>query len=235
MKKFIALFTLVLSALVGNSAYASIPTIDSANLAQAIQQVVAWQKQYQQMVDQFQQAKQQYNSLTGTRNLGDILNNPALQGVVPSDIATIYSAVQQGGQGGLTNAAQLLRNATQVYDCQDRTGLNKATCQALLNNNAQTQAYATGAVDIVTQRVAQIQSLQSQINATNDPKSIAELQARLIAENAQVSNDANRLAVLKMMADAQERAAEQALYERQLKNLSSTKDGTENFVFRPRP
>ena len=231
MKRFFALIIFTIVTLTGNTAQAGIPVIDKTAIVQAIQQVLAWQQQYQQMVQQYQQLQQQYASLTGSRGLGDIINNPALHGVVPADVKTVYQAIQQSGGQGLTGTAQAIRDATKVYDCQGRSGTDLSTCQAFLNTNAQSQAFSQNALNLLTQRVTQIQGLQSQINTTGDPKAIAELQARLTAEVAQVNNDSNRLAVLRAMADQQDRAAQQALKERELKNLALTSDGSETFHF----
>ncbi len=219
-----------------NAAHAGIPVIDAANLAQAIQQVMSWAQQYQQMVSQLQQLQQQYASLTGSRGLGDIASDPRLQAVVPPDVATVYQSLNSGGFNSLTGAAQTLRLASMIYNCEDRTGDAQKTCAAILNTNAQTQAYQQNALTLTTQRVNQIQSLQSQINATQDPKAIAELQARIQAENTQVANESNRLAVMKAIADTQQQAAEQALKERTLKRLAKNAPTTaDTFVYQPPP
>lgn len=234
MKHFKKLFTslaFLFALLGGNAAHAGIPVLDVANLAQAVQQVLSWKQQYDQMVSQLQQMQNQYNSLTGARGLGDILNNPLLQGVVPADVANVYTSINQNGYSGLTSAAQSIRNASMIYNCENRTGQDKQICEALLNSNAQQQAYQQNALQIITQRVSQIQSLQSQINATQDPKAIAELQARIAAENTQVSNDSNRLAVMQALAQSQQQAAVQQAKERELKWLSKTNDGTQGFQF----
>ena len=86
----------------------------------------------------------------------------------------------------------------------------------------------------LTQRATQIQSLQEQINATSDPKAIAELQARLQVETVQVNNDSNRLMIMRAMSDSADRASQQALKEQELKNLALTSDGTDTFVYKPR-
>jgi type IV secretion system protein VirB5 len=232
----------LLGALLGSqAANAGIPVIDAANLTQAIQQVVAWSQQYEQMVqsiqqleNQYNQAVQQYQSLTGIRGLGDILNNPALQQVVPPDVANVYSSINNGGFSGLTSAAKSLRNATAIYNCEDRTGQDQTLCQAALDSNSQAQAYQQNALALLTQRVSQVQSLMDQINTTQDPKAIAELQARLQAENTQVTNDSNRVALMQQMAQAQQAAADQALRERWLRAYSSTAVGSEQgFEFTP--
>lgn len=228
IKKYIATIVFAFSALGSNAAHAGIPVIDVAALAQAIQQVMAWGQQYQQMVQQYQQMLQQYqqlqqtyNSLNGIRNLGDVMNNPALKGIVPTDVGTVYTAINQAGAGSLSGVAQGIRTASKLYNCEDRTGADKTNCEAILSINAQSQAYEKNAMQIATDRVSQIQSLQSLINTTTDPKAIAELQARIAGEQAQIQNDANRLAVMKSMAETQMQAAEQARKERTMKMLAS--------------
>lgn len=220
-----SLFVVCSAGWVGD-ARAGIPVIDVANLAQAIEQVMAWGRQYQQMVQEYEQMVRQYESMTGTRNLGQILNNPELRGVVPAEISQVYSAVQVGGMAGLTAAARSIRNAALIYDCSERTGEDQRTCQALLNQNAQTQAYARNALETVSGRVNQIEALMTRINSTDDPKSIAELQARLQGEVAQVANDQNRLAVLREIAASERTAAQQLLRERTLRNLAIDDDGS---------
>jgi type IV secretion system protein VirB5 len=133
----------------------------------------------------------------------------------------------------MTVEALALRDAAKVYDCEDRTGADKATCQAFLNNSAQADAFQRNAMTRLNQRIDQINSLQAQINSTNDPKSIAELTARLVAESAQIANDANRILILRAMTDSADRSAQQALKERELLALSRKGDGSDTFVFKP--
>lgn len=242
MKKLFATLAVVVSLFGSPAAHAGIPVLDAANLAQAIMEVMAWAEQYGQMVEEIQQLEQQYNqavqqydALTGSRGLGDILNNQALQGVVPTNLASTYNSINSGGYSGLTGAAKSLRDASKIYNCEDRTGDAQIACQASLNTNSQTLANIQNALDLVQQRTGQIQGLQSQINATSDPKAIAELQARIQSENTQIANDANRIALMKATADAQQIAAQQQLKERELKWLSNTNTGLEGFHFPTAP
>jgi type IV secretion system protein VirB5 len=249
LKKVTAALALTAGLLSTNAAHAGVPVIDVANLAQSIMQVIAWAQQYGQMdasyveqlqqyakqVEQWQQQVQHYQSITGTRNLGDIMNNPALQQVVPgaSQLMTGYSAVNAQGFNGLSSAAQSMRSATMLYNCQGRTGDDLKSCQAFLNSNAATQANSENALNLLTQRASQIQSLQGQINSTTDPKAISELQARIAAETAQVGNDSNRLAVMRSLADTQDRGAQQQIKERELRMLASTVRASDTFVYVP--
>lgn len=230
-KRLVLTVLCTLGSFCGTSAHAGIPVIDAANLMQSIQQVIAWAQQYQQMAQQYQQQVQQYQSVTGVRNLGDILNNPALRNVVDPNFLNMMQSIQTMGQGGLSGAAQVIRNASLIYNCADRVGENRRTCESFLSLNAQTMANQQNALNLMTQRIGQIQGLQSRINTTGDPKAIAELQARISAEQAQIANDANRVAVMQAYAEAQDRAMQQQIKERELRSLSLPNDGTSTFVY----
>jgi type IV secretion system protein VirB5 len=230
-KKAILGIVVTLFTLGSSAAHAGVPVIDVANLAQAIQEVFAWAEQYAQMIEQLKQAKDQYDSITGSRGLGNVSNDPALQQAVPNDVASVYQAINSSGSSGLTSAAQAIRAATKLYNCDDRTGTDFQTCQAALNSGAQNQAYLDNAMQLVSKRVSQIQSIQDQINSTSDAKGIAELQARLQGENAQVTNDTNRINLLKAMTEAQQQAVQQSLKEAELKNLANNNNGSSTFTF----
>lgn len=215
------------------AAVAQAPVFDIKNYQQSLQQVAAWKKQYDQMLQQYQQLLAQQKAMTGTRALGMIADDPRLRGLVPDDVAQTYDNIRAAGGGSLTSAAQRIRSASQIYNCEERGGQDKATCVALLNTTAQAQAFQQQAMVLLNHRRTQIHQLQTQINVTNDPKSIGELQARLQVEVAQVNNDANRLSIMNAMASSADRAAHQALKERELHNLSLKSDGTDTFVYKP--
>lgn len=206
--------------------------LDAANLQQSIQQVTAWKKQYEQMQMQQRQLESQHAAMTGSRGLGMVANDPRLNSIVPVDTARIYGALQALGSTALTLQAHEIRQRTQVYDCAQRTGNDLALCQAMLSTNAQDQAYQMNAMTTLAQRTAQIQALQGRINATNDPKSIAELQARLQVESAQVSNDTNKLIVMNAIADTSHRMLRQSVKEKELKNLSLKSNGLNTLVLK---
>ncbi|RUR71891.1 P-type DNA transfer protein VirB5 [Variovorax guangxiensis] len=244
LKKLVASIAIA-TGMVGVTApaHAGIPVLDAANLAQAIQEVIAWGEQYSQMAEQIttmksqlDQMKQQYQALTGNRNLGDIANNPLLKQAVPdaASLMSAYKTIQSAGLNGLSSAGQSQRQSSLIYNCEGRTGSDLTSCQSFLNNTSQLLANAQSALDLISQRTGQIQTLQSQINSTSDPKAIAELQARIAAENTQVSNDQNRVQLMNQMAIAQDRAAQQAIKERELKTLSRTNTTADTFTYTPR-
>lgn len=232
MKKLASFIVLPLT-LFSYPAAAQMAVFDSANVKQSINQVEAWKRQYQQMIQQQQQLQYQYGALTGSRGLGLIANNPQLRTIVPDSAATTFDAMRSNGGKSMTPAAQAIRAATRLYDCQNFSGQNRTTCQAVLNTAAQTQAFQQNALAGLSGRIAQLQILQSQINTTTDPKAIGELQARIQVEAAQVSNDTNRLLIMNAMAESAHRSNQQALKEQELRNLSLASDGTDTFVYKP--
>lgn len=193
---------------------------DPSNYIQAVKQVQAWEQQYQQMTQglakaeaTFQQVKSQVEALTGVRGFGDLVNNPLLRSIVPADLSTRLSGLNSTGV--LSGNALSIRNGSTVYDCGDITNnAAKVTCQALLGQNAQAQTYQQDTMALLNQRTTQIDALRAEINTTQDPKAIAELQARLAAEQAQVSNDQNKIVLANAMLASNAQAAAQAQQER---------------------
>jgi type IV secretion system protein VirB5 len=139
-----------------------------------------------------------------------------LQSAVPANVGTVMSNISTQGFNGLTQPAQALRTATMIYNCMDLNGQSRINCQAKLSTNAQATAYQTNALQIVTQRVQEIQNMQQQINATADPMAINQVQAALAAETAQVANDQNRLQLMRAQVTTAQAAVAQAESERNL-------------------
>ena len=66
MRKFRSTLAALALAASAGAAQAGIPVIDAANLANSMQQVIAWGKQYTQMVDSINQLRAQYAQLEAT-------------------------------------------------------------------------------------------------------------------------------------------------------------------------
>lgn len=67
----------------------------------------------------------------------------------------------------------------------------------------------TVALDATQTRLNQIDKLMAQINKTSDPKAIAEVQARIGAENAQIQNMATQMQIYDRIAASEEKIADQ--------------------------
>lgn len=203
----------------GGAGAQGIPVIDVANLVQTIQQVIDGITQINNQVQQIAQLQSQLNSINGVRNLGDIFNNPSLRNYVPAEAYTYLNAVNSSGYSGLSATGRALRNASMVYNCMDLTGVARTTCQASLAQPYQHKGLLQDAMKSAAGRLVQIQSLMGQINATNDQKSVQEIQARIGAENALLAHEMSQVQMLQGMAESEERIARSRDRERQYEML----------------
>lgn len=208
-------------------AHAQIPVTDAAhiakNAAQHIETIARWKSQYDQMVGQLNQLKSTYQSMTGTRSLGQILNSPALREYLPSDWQKVYDSVKSGGYNGLSGSAKALYDASKIFDsCQHLSnGQQRTLCEARAVKGAQDKAFALDAYDKAKSRLNQIDQLMAKINQTSDPKAIAELQGRIAGEQAMIQNEQTKLQLYKMVAEAEDRMQQQQQRELQARTWSA--------------
>lgn len=213
--------------LVSSQALAQIPVTDGAAIKTSVQQQVEtmakWKLQYDQMVSQIDQMKQEYQSITGVRGLGDVLNNPALRDYLPDDWQGVYDSVKSGGYAGLSGRADQVYNDNKIYDtCVNHTDeQSRISCEAQAVKGAQDKAFALDAYDTAKERLWQIDALMQEINRTQDPKSIAELQGRIAAEQALIQNEQTKLQMYSMVASAEDRLQQQRQREINAKVLAN--------------
>lgn len=184
-----------------------IPTYDGAAMANAVKQLIEMANQLNNMKAQLQQQITEYKALTGSRNFGAILNNPELRSALPSDWQQVYDNIQKGGYKGLDGTAQAIADAAKLTEkCQYlKNGESKKACEAQAVQAAQTKSHIGKALEAAQKRLNQIEGLMTQINRTQDPKAIAELQARIGIEQAMIQNESTRLQMYKMMSEANEK------------------------------
>jgi type IV secretion system protein VirB5 len=189
-------------------ANAGIPVIDGANLANSVQQVIAWGKQFQQMREQYTHMQQQFESMNGSRGIAGLLNNPQLYNYLPQNFQSVLSA---DGSGGINASA--LMTQLQVQTIGD-TGLNPGSAAGKLFQNSQNQnavfrMLGERGYSAMNQRLNQLSSLTSRIDSATDPKAIADLQARISAEQGFIANEQAKLNILAQMQAAQDRIRQQ--------------------------
>ncbi len=213
--------------LVSSQVLAQIPVTDGAAIKTSVQQQVEtmakWKLQYDQMVSQIDQMKQEYQSITGVRGLGDVLSNPALRDYLPDDWQGVYDSVKSGGYAGLSGRAGQVYNDNKIYDtCVNHTNeQSRISCEAQAVKGAQDKAFALDAYDKAKERLGQIDALMQEINRTQDPKSIAELQGRIAAEQALIQNEQTKLQMYSMVASAEDRLQQQRQREINAKVLAN--------------
>lgn len=192
-----------------------IPVFDAQNVAQAIATVLQLQQEVQQEI-------RMYQSIVGTRGFGALLSNPVVANSLPSNWQSVYTAVQNGGYAGLTGSAQALRSASAIYNCQDQAGIDQQVCQRALNKPFQDKAFSQQAYQTELQELNQIRSLMQQIDITQDPKGVAELQARIQTETTAVGNEMTKLQLFRMLAETEDRLVAEQQNELVLSRAGNT-------------
>jgi type IV secretion system protein VirB5 len=192
-----------------------IPVFDAQNVAQAIATVAQLEQQVRQEI-------QIYQSTVGTRGFGALLSNPVVANSLPSNWQGVYTAVQNGGYAGLTGSAQALRSASEIYNCADQTGIDQQVCQRALNKPFQDKAFGLQAYQTELQELNQSQSLMQQIDVTQDPKGVAELQARIQSETTAVGNEMTKLQLFRMLAETEDKLVAEQQTELVLSRAGNT-------------
>jgi type IV secretion system protein VirB5 len=223
------LLGVTLSALMSSAAFAQIPVTDGASIGQQIaaqvETIAKWKMQYDQMISQIDQAKQQYSALTGSRGMGNIMNDPALRDYLPADWQGVYDNVRNGGYSGLSGRGASVYNANKIFDsCQTVTaGDQRTACEARAVKASQDKGFALDAYDAAKGRINQNDQLMGKINQTQDPKAIAELQGRIAAEQANIQNEQIKLQLYAMVAAAEEKVQTQRQREIQARTWNAKK------------
>lgn len=198
-----------------HAAHAQIPVTDLASISQGVSQqvetIAKWKMQYDQMISQIDQSKQQFESMNGSRGMGNIMNDPAMRDYLPGNWQAVYDSVKNGGYSGLSGTGKSVYDANKIYDaCGHFTIAQQRTaCEARAVKGAQDKGFALDAYSAAKNRINQIDQLMGKINQTQDPKAIAELQARIGAEQANIQNEQTKLQMYSMVAAAEDRVQKQ--------------------------
>lgn len=234
MKKLFRALALCLGLLGGQAAHAGIPVIDAANLAEAVENIVAWGEQYGQMAEeistmysQLTQLQTTYNSIQGIRGMASLVNNPALRRYMPDDWGSTMSLVGGGGggaYGSLSTSIDAIKTAANIMDVGD-TGLNAAGSVAKLFSGSKNQAalnrvLGEAGMQQASARFDSIQTLLDKVNDAPDDKDVQDLQARIAAEQAMIQNENVKMAYLQQLQQAQRDLAYQQAREVAMKSAT---------------
>lgn len=185
-----------------NTANAGIPVIDAGSIAQAVVQVQHLRDQIQNQIAQVKQMQNQYSAITGSRNLGELFNNPALRNYLPTDYSKLYDAVKSGNAGQINSAISNLQNQEKTYGQSSAT--QRKQTELLMQKAVNTQA-----LEAQVGRLNNIEKLMSQINYASDAKASADLMNRIGIESALVQAESNRIALMSQLSQANQKLAEQ--------------------------
>lgn len=199
-----------------------IPVIDVAAVTNLIQQLGQWQKQLTAMGQQLSQLQQTHHALTGSRGMQALLATTVQQrNYLPPDYAELMSAVNGTSQTyqGLSAQIQQAITANAVLNNTQLAALTPEMRQLVENGRKSAAMVATlsqAAYQNTSQRFGALQQLIATIGTTGDLKAIQDLQGRINAEQAMLTNEQTKLQTLFRMAEAHEAAMRQRAREQVL-------------------
>ncbi len=175
------------------------PGIAVSNLGQFAQETAMLKN----LVDQVTAQQAQLKALTSNYGTGQILNSPSLHSYLPDQWQSVYSQAKGGNLGGISASMKNIEDqentTTASTPAQQRYDDTLATNKAVLM-----QAYQSN-----LERLNNIQSLMAQSNSTQDASAKADLQNRLLAEQAMIQNEQSRLNVTAHLAQQETALADE--------------------------
>ena len=163
-----------------------IPVFDGAAAANMLQQIVQSKTQIDNQISQIVELKNQVAALSGSRNMGNILNTVKDQ--LPNEWQAIY------GSATSTNYKDLLKGKDYTPE--------QAAKALFANYDATLKSFQDS-----KKRLDNIQALMAKINSTQDIKAAADLQSRISAEQAIIQNNQTKLDMMSKMFDLEEKIA----------------------------
>lgn len=191
-------------------------------VAKATEQIQKLDAQLQQMRDQFEQGKKHYEAVTGNKNFGEVHHKRELQQSLPQEWQGLYQAAQRNMAAiqGLMNTVKGEENFTGSIDDMQKHIEGRMQQVAVVDKAVGLQAYQG-----LQERMKQVDNLMGEIKNTPDPKSIAELQARIAIEQAYIQNEMTKLQLVGQLQRAEQQLIEQQKYQMSRRILNPKNTG----------
>ena len=209
----------------GTSAGQGIPVIDQTAILKHIESIAQLKSQLDALHQQIEQAQQLYgslNKLTDMADVASVLNDPAIRKALPSDFAGIESLLKGNGSGVFGQSASKFLEGNSSYRT-DADDFYAKELSRIQNQNAGQMSLGQQIYDAATKRIDGIDELREKISSASDAKEIADLQARLQAEQAFLQTDVLRMEGLQMVQRAQAQVDEQRKAEDWRQRMDSMK------------
>jgi type IV secretion system protein VirB5 len=208
MFKHLSIVLVVFSVLaLPQRASAQWAVVDVGAIAQLLREVQQMEQAIQTAQNQLTQARQEYQSISGSRGMQNLLPNVNWN-YLPTSFTQIATSLSSGINLKVSSNAVLTPQQVAALSLPEQQQLNAARSNAALLQTASQQAYASASA-----RFSSIQSLISAIGGAGDQKAILELQARVQGEQGLLQNDATKLQLLYQAAQAEEWARRQRASE----------------------
>ena len=209
----------------GTAAGPGIPVIDQTAILKHIESIAQLKSQLDALHQQIEQAQQLYgslNKLTDMADVASVLNDPAIRKALPSDFAAIEGLLKGNGSGVFGQSASKFLEGNSSYRT-DADDFYAKELSRIQNQNAGQMSLGQQIYDAATKRIDGIDELREKISSASDAKEIADLQARLQAEQAFLQTDVLRMEGLQMVQRAQAKVDEQRKAEDWRQRMDSMK------------
>ena len=208
------------SLLAAHPAPAQLPVIDSASIAQLVNEITVLKQQLQEAIQTYNEAIQIYqqalgikNSVSGLTQAGNwaaALNNPALQNPLP-----FATTAFPGYLGGNTSPAglpygQTYLNQNLAANFLADTGPQGTLLRQALYTISSIEATVTNNLQALETRAQQLPQIESQLAAASSVQQMQSITARLAAESNFVANQKAQAENIQASAAAQVAQLEQA-------------------------
>ncbi len=193
--------------------------IDVASIQQLMVQIQYWKQQIEGMQSHLAQLKQTHAALTGDRGMQGLLPTTDLQrNYLPKDWDEMLKVLDgtSAQYEALSAAVRANMNARAVLSdarLADMSAPERDAVMRARQSAAAATATAQRAFTNAGQRFSALQSLVTAIGNAPDAKAIADLEARISAEQAMLDNEQAKLTTLQQAAQAEQWAQAAELRE----------------------
>jgi type IV secretion system protein VirB5 len=214
---------LVLAAGASVPAQAALPVIDIRAILQMVQQIRTMQEQLMTARSQLLEAQSQLQSMTGGRGLENLLGAEP-RNYLPTNWQELSDVIAARSlrYGALANSLDNLIRSNAILDDRARAALPLSQQQALdrvRREIALNQSVAREALATTSERFNSLQELIVALSRARDPKAVWDLQARISAEQAMLSNENAKLAMVFETARAESAARQQQVREAAVRDI----------------
>jgi type IV secretion system protein VirB5 len=214
-----ALISIVLACGAASSVPAAgIPVIDVTAVANLIQQLAYWQQQISAMSNQLNELQRTHAAMTGSRGMQDVLQSTYGQrNYLPPNYADLLQVVQGSpAYAGLSDHAQAVMKHNAILTPHQLSGLS-ANGRHLIESRRRSSALLSALTQTTyqhtSQRFAALSQLITMIGAAGDQKAILDLQGRISAEQAMLTNEQTKMQAVYQVMQAQHLAGEHRVRE----------------------
>ena len=194
----VGLFVCVSFAVAVPKGYAQFAVIDIANLIESLEQYLQMIEQLAQLKAQLEQLRNQYRAVTGSYGIGGLGQSEALgaQAIVPGSWQEVVRLQQEGRyQTKMDYYEGLMKTVDPALFAKDRSR-NAGAYKLSYDNTRAAFAVTDATYDAVEIHRRNIEQLVQRIDSTQNVKEAADLNNRLISENAMLQIGIARLSAV---------------------------------------